>query len=947
MWKTIRRSVWLPAILLFFLALIPRLIGLDKVISVDEQLWIERSVAFWRGLISGDLAATYQSAHPGVTTMWTGGLGLLWLYVWQGHGTLGDFLASAMDTVPYWTLLTAMRWPTLLITSASVSGVYALLRRLEQPTVAGLTGLLLALDPLYLAHSRVLHHDALFTAFATLGLFSWLALLLAENHPRWLLWVSGVFIGLAGLSKLSAGALALSIPLITVASLGWQRASRAVWLQWGKRLVLWGLAAALTVGILLPALWVSPQKIWENSLSFAQEASEEGHERGTFFMGQPQPDGNWLFYPVNAAFTLSLGAMAGLALVAWAGLRRQMPEMNRRALGLAWIAGFLFLLVITVASKKQARYVLPLFPLLDWLAGVGWAWLWVHLCRRSPMARGGPALLTVGLAACLVPYYPYYFSYYNPLLGGGNVASQAVLVGRGEGLEAAAAYLNARPDASHLQVASWYGTTFRPLFAGKTVDIVHPYNLVSSDYVVYYANQWQRGLPDEASLAYFAAQTPEKVISQNGIEYARIYRAPGAGHPIQGDARLEGQARLLAFSLGKGDAGLAAIPSNATTRLSLYWLWLGHPETDALQISLVDGDGLTWGWGYSQGETWPPAATAGSQEAIVRSDFDLHVFPGTPPGTYYLRAWVDRSATGQTIGVFPLEQAEAAVRVEAATVQPAVGDLPLARPMMIELSPGVTLLGCERVNWDKPWSPGEARQVTLYWRSDLAGGAQRTSSALRLVDMVGEVRAQWVAHPLADLYPAAMWQAGQVVRDPWPLALPPYVPPGDYRLEVAWGDQAATPLVPELRVTGRERSFSLPEDVQHPLTLRLGDSIYLRGYTLASAAGKLSITLDWQTAALIGTDYTVFVQLLDAEGRIVAQKDQYPLAGVAPTSTWAAGEVVIDPYDLSLPKEMGPGPHQLIVGMYLADTGRRLPIFDQAGRPVGDHFALDLSSYLP
>jgi hypothetical protein len=35
------------------------------------------------------------------------------------------------------------------------------------------------------------------------------------------------------------------------------------------------------------------------------------------------------------------------------------------------------------------------------------------------------------------------------------------------------------------------------------------------------------------------------------------------------------------------------------------------------------------------------------------------------------------------------------------------------------------------------------------------------------------------------------------------------------------------------------------------------------------------------------------------------------------------------------------------VGMYRADTGQRLPIFDRAGWLVGDNFALDLSSYLP
>jgi len=44
------------------------------------------------------------------------------------------------------------------------------------------------------------------------------------------------------------------------------------------------------------------------------------------------------------------------------------------------------------------------------------------------------------------------------------------------------------------------------------------------DYLVLYVHQWQRQLPSQEFLEFFAAQTPEKIFSIDGLEYARVYR---------------------------------------------------------------------------------------------------------------------------------------------------------------------------------------------------------------------------------------------------------------------------------------------------------------------------------------------------------------------------------------------------------------------------------------
>src|SRR6266487_5534134 len=64
------------AVLLFLLALVPRLIGLGEATTEDEDQWIARSGGFARAVALGSWRETYQIGHPGVTTMWVTDLGL-------------------------------------------------------------------------------------------------------------------------------------------------------------------------------------------------------------------------------------------------------------------------------------------------------------------------------------------------------------------------------------------------------------------------------------------------------------------------------------------------------------------------------------------------------------------------------------------------------------------------------------------------------------------------------------------------------------------------------------------------------------------------------------------------------------------------------------------------------------------------------------------------------
>lgn len=118
------------------------------------------------------------------------------------------------------------------------------------------------------------------------------------------------------------------------------------------------------------------------------------------------------------------------------------------------------------------------------------------------------------------------------------------------------------------------------------------------------------------------------------------------------------------------------------------------------------------------------------------------------------------------------------------------------------------------------------------------------------------------------------------------------------------------------------------------------DKIALLGVDLPDntlqPGGLLDISLTWQALAPLKEDYTVFVQVLDANDQIVGQIDSWPVQGTFPTSQWTPGEPVVDHYRVQLAGELPPGPYRVQVGFYLLQTLRRLSVLDGTGTAVDD-----------
>jgi hypothetical protein len=195
------------------------------------------------------------------------------------------------------------------------------------------------------------------------------------------------------------------------------------------------------------------------------------------------------------------------------------------------------------SGRNSAHYVLTSYVALDILAAVGWVnvmeWLskYVPVGVRQQLPIAVLGILIIIQAGSAFAFFPYYYTYYDPIMEAWQPGRQNPNFGYGDGLELAARYLAEKPGAANSPVIAFYGRgPFSYFYPGKTEQLKPVYAdaenvpqlvqiLHESKYIViYYELEQERDVPANVMRA-LEGVTPEKVIWLNDIEYIRIYRA--------------------------------------------------------------------------------------------------------------------------------------------------------------------------------------------------------------------------------------------------------------------------------------------------------------------------------------------------------------------------------------------------------------------------------------
>ena len=672
---------------IFLISLVLRVLNITIPINVDESLWLSRGTNFIKYLFDGDLAATYLRHHPGVTNMWLIGssqfLNSLLYSLFPGWLNLDrpplQHICFETYGPPYCpiSLYIMPRLVQAVVTSACMVGIYILTKRLLGRPIALIAMSLLILSPFFLAYQRYITTDALQTDFSILAVLLLLLYLRGNGNLR-LLFSSAILMGLATASKIpTLFILPAIIVWIILIELGVWRTSfpRRGWIRQFCDLIIWGVTASAIIFLIWPALWVAPLETWDKLYEGLLRESERGN---LFFLGQLTDSPGPLFYPLVLAYRLSpllqAGLLTCLGTLLIPRLRRHLDKMPELA-AIALIP-LSVLFILSNSDSKFDRYMIVILPELALLAGAGWLQIgnWVKAWERIvrwPTKEGVKTALALAVAQLflLVSHYPYYLTFYNPLLGGAQVAKNLFMLGQGEGLDRAAKWLNQSPNAKEITAASWYRLVFGSYFQGKTLaipfsnpDDLSDLNWTKANRVVLYVNQLQRQFPEPKMVAYFAAQPSLYTVQVDDIDYANVY--PG---PLCLPEDLERIQFPLSLSFGEQirlvgyDLNTSKLKSGDELVVTFYWEFLKPPSLD-LTINMS--------WRNEKGqlvESLSENLVSGylplnqiSPDAVVRDVHQLKTSTEAASGIYHLevgwflsneeRALEVRDATGQSQG---------------------------------------------------------------------------------------------------------------------------------------------------------------------------------------------------------------------------------------------------------------------------------------------------------
>jgi len=920
-------------VLILALSLGLRLAGLNRFIVCDEVRWTCRSVNFQQALFRGDWRNTYRTGHPGVVTTW---LGSLFIHdddprmramcqetldgrkvVWAGETR--EERTDLMHRLG--SLLFQGRVGVGVFTWICIVAIYLLTRHLWGARIAVLSLVFTALDPFYLGLSRFLHVDAVLTSLmmvSVLGLIAYTRRSGSRRRRTMALLLSGVATGLAMLQKSPAMFLGPFAVLVLGLDVLRQGLSRSVVARAVRDLLIWGIVALAIYVAMWPALWVSPVDTVTRVVGKALGYAQEGHGSGNYFMGRPDEDPGWLFYPIATAFRFSPLALIGLFCGSFGVLSGKSDQERRFGIVVLLAYGLAFWAFMSLGDKMFDRYFLPVFPALAIVAAAGVWWAIDALSSRfegpdkvlkQPLLV--PALALIIQIAITVPHHPHYLTYYNPLLGGGRQAEKVLLMGWGEGMEQVAAHLNAKSNAEDLQVAMSAFPSFAPQFDGDTRSIEN-YSVWETDYVMFYLSHVQRLHNQDLLSEYLfnADVEPEKVVTLHGVDYVWLY--PNR-HYVEPMAYIEERA------ISDGDS---CILVNGDSLFAKYYKG---------SLSLV-----TFQAEWDRREEYYIYPLAEEVDALLRTQ-----------APQCERVWYVRYPETERRMYIDLLENQALLEQRAEFPQVLVSEHRIVIDDVVPQSVDYVFGGLHLTGYgitDPPPAWGVDAGVTLAFESR-SSFTKDYSVFLHLYDDQGHRIAQndrlirdKAGRPTSD------WPADHTGVGLYHLAIAPGTPPGEYALKIGVYDWKTGE---HLHVEGEAKVeipvwVDVPPEPPHPAELRIPHwverevtpELRLLGHELGNeslvAGDTLYIRLFWETLAQgnelhpVDEDHALQLGLRGFDGELYGARRFDLVRTNYPTSRWRRGELLQERYYLPVSEDVPTGEATVELNL-LGEDGELVP----------------------
>ncbi len=416
--KFIKKFKW--EIIIFLVFTLSRLPGLGHdMFNTDVWKWKSRTYDFSTGIFTLDFEKTIQKYHPGVSLMWIGTASIkifnLYHEITQGAPPADNLIQTVF------ALHTVQKTLIVLVLGALLTFIVYPLRKMFGTKYALFFGLLVTVEPLYVALTRVMHLEGLMSAFM-IASFVWFFYYLNEGGTKRLI-LSSFFAAGAFLTKTSSVflipffGLMLLINLIGSKQVSTESLGRLI-LKKTKVFFMWLIPALAFFVLLWPAMYthasLALQTLYRGVFTVGVET-----EHYQLYLGKWVEDPGWAFYAVVLAYKTSLWLIFGVLGFLFMHKKLESDQKKKDFVVYCLLFAVFYMIELSIPAKKLDRYILPSIMSLVLVASFFYEYLFEYISAKFKYGKHF-FILILGSATLgtMLYLYPNYFSYYSPLLGG-------------------------------------------------------------------------------------------------------------------------------------------------------------------------------------------------------------------------------------------------------------------------------------------------------------------------------------------------------------------------------------------------------------------------------------------------------------------------------------------------------------------------------------------------